>query len=229
VFRRFTGLLVGGPLRRGHIPLLGVQCRKSFQFLKGIGLGGGFRCAAEGTRIRVASLGKGSSPGDGARRRGLRRQQAMKTADQALGQSPIARRPARPYRPEVRVMATIPARTAAGRRCQTATTSARSEDRALDFELGRCCTPGPLRGKPGTLTSCPPLPEGGGTPAGKVGVRDEGHQPTSFRRLLRRRSGVLSAGRGVRASGLTHASHQGHGGGWQRVSRFQRPSPLPCR
>jgi hypothetical protein len=65
VFRRFTGLLLGRPLRRGHVPLLGVQCRKSFQFRKGIGLGGGFRCAVEGHRIRVAALGTGSSPDDG--------------------------------------------------------------------------------------------------------------------------------------------------------------------
>lgn len=62
-----------------------------------------------------------------------------------------------------------------------------------------------------------PLPSGGGTSAGKVGVRDEAHQPTTFRRLLRSRSGGLGAWGCVWARGLTHAPHQSHGGRWQRI------------
>ena len=51
---------------------------------------------------------------------------ATKTADQVFGEFPIARRPARLHPPEARTIATIPARTASGRRCQTAATSATS-------------------------------------------------------------------------------------------------------
>ena len=52
-------------------------------------------------------------------------------------------------------MATIPARTAAGRRWQTATTSARSGGTALDFALVLCSTLGFSRVKPGSFSSCP--------------------------------------------------------------------------
>ena len=51
---------------------------------------------------------------------------ATKTAAQTLEQSAIARRPARLHPPEARTMATIPARTATGRRCQTEARSATS-------------------------------------------------------------------------------------------------------
>ncbi len=37
VFRRFTGLLLGRPLRRGHTPLLGIHRRIGFLFRQGIG------------------------------------------------------------------------------------------------------------------------------------------------------------------------------------------------
>ena len=63
VFRRFTGLLLGRPLKRGHIPLIGVQCRKSFQFSKGIGSRGNF-IGGGGESNQLGSPGKGSSPGD---------------------------------------------------------------------------------------------------------------------------------------------------------------------
>ena len=37
VFRRLTGRLLGRPLRRGHIPPLGIHGRTSFHFSQGIG------------------------------------------------------------------------------------------------------------------------------------------------------------------------------------------------
>ena len=37
VFRRFTGLLLGRPLRRWHIAALGIHRRKGFHFRQGIG------------------------------------------------------------------------------------------------------------------------------------------------------------------------------------------------
>ena len=37
VFRRFTGLLLGRPLRRGHVAALGFHRRKGFYFSQGIG------------------------------------------------------------------------------------------------------------------------------------------------------------------------------------------------
>ena len=229
VFRRFTGLLLGRPLRRGHTPLLGIHRRIGFLFRQGIGS----RWDSIWRRRELNPRGsrrKGLVPGDECPAMRFRPAIGDEVCrSRFLGQLPIARPPTRPYPPEARTMATIPARTAAGRRWQTATTSARSGGTALDFALGRCCTPGPLLGKPGTLTSCPLLPSGGGTSAGKVGVRDEGHQPTAFRRLLRRRSGGLGAGRCVWARGLTHAPHQRHGGRWRGVGRRQRHPPLPCR
>ena len=62
VFRRFTGLLLGRPLRRGHIPPLGIQPRKSFISVKesvgdGIQLGDGGESNPRGSR------GKGLFPG----------------------------------------------------------------------------------------------------------------------------------------------------------------------
>jgi hypothetical protein len=61
-----------------------------------------------------------------ARRRGSGLPIATKTADQVFGEIPIARRPARRHPPEARTIATIPAQTAWGRRCQTAANSATS-------------------------------------------------------------------------------------------------------
>ena len=61
-----------------------------------------------------------------ARRRGSGLPMATKTADQTLGQSPIARRSTRRRPPEARTMATIPARTASGSQYQTAANSATS-------------------------------------------------------------------------------------------------------
>jgi len=61
-----------------------------------------------------------------ARHRGSGLPMATKTADQISGEFPIARRPARLHPPEARTIATIPARTAWGRRCQAAASSATS-------------------------------------------------------------------------------------------------------
>jgi hypothetical protein len=63
VFRRFTGLLLGRPLRRGHIGALRFHRRKGFHFRQGIGsrriqLGGGRESNPRGSR------GKAFSPGD---------------------------------------------------------------------------------------------------------------------------------------------------------------------
>ncbi len=80
---------------------------------------------------------------------------AMTAADQALGQSPITRRPARLRPPEARTIASTPTLTAAGSRPHAATTAARSGGTALDFALVLCSTPGVSRVKPGLLESCP--------------------------------------------------------------------------
>jgi len=169
VFRRFTGLLLGRPLRRGHIPLLGVQCRKSFQFRKGIGLGGGFRCAAEGTRIRVASLGKGSSPDEGARRRGSglpNGDEDWRSNNRAL---PDRSSPSQAHAPEARTIASTPARIAAGNRPHAATTSARSGGTALDFAFVPSGVPGNPREN---QVHSPPLPATvGGRHPGREGRR----------------------------------------------------------
>ncbi len=63
MFRRFTGLLLGRPLRRGHIGALRFHRRKGFHFRQGIGsrriqLGGGRESNPRGSR------GKAFSPGD---------------------------------------------------------------------------------------------------------------------------------------------------------------------
>ncbi len=80
---------------------------------------------------------------------------AMTPADQSFGQFLIARRPARPYPPEARTMASTPTRTVSGRRCQTATTSARPGGTALDFALVLCSMTGFSGVKPGSFASCP--------------------------------------------------------------------------
>ena len=86
----------------------------------------GFNLAAEGIESAWQHRKRALTRAMRARRRCPRRLQAVKTADQTLGQFPIARRPARLHPPEARTMATIPARTATGRRCQTEASSATS-------------------------------------------------------------------------------------------------------
>jgi hypothetical protein len=63
VFRRFTGLLLGRPLRRGHIPSLGIQPRKSFISVKE-SVGDGIQLGDGGNPIRAAAAGTGSSQAD---------------------------------------------------------------------------------------------------------------------------------------------------------------------
>jgi len=63
VFRRFTGLLLGRPLRNGHIPFLKSTAGKAFISVKE-SVRGGFNFATEGNPVRVAAAGKGSSLGD---------------------------------------------------------------------------------------------------------------------------------------------------------------------
>lgn len=82
---------------------------------------------------------------------------AVMTADHTFEQFPIARGPARLHRREAPTMARIPTRTAAGRRRQTATTSARSGGTALDFTLVLCSMTGFSPVKPGSFESCPAL------------------------------------------------------------------------
>ena len=126
MFRRFNGLLLGRPLRRWHIAALGIHRRKGSHFRQEIGSEWDFHRRRKGNRIRAAAPGKGSSRAMRARHQGSGLPMATKTADQIFGEFPIARRPARPYPPEARTMATIPARTASGKRCQTAASSATS-------------------------------------------------------------------------------------------------------
>ena len=135
VFRRLTGLLLRRPLRRGPIPPLGIQPRKSFISVKE-SVRGGFNWATEGNPIRAAATGKASSRGMRARRRGLSRLQATKIADQSLGQFPIARRPTRRYPPDARrpsTMARMRRRSSSGSECQFSTTCLRSAGSAPDF------------------------------------------------------------------------------------------------
>ena len=120
VFRRLTGLLLGRPLRRGHVASLGIHRRKGFHFRHGIGLGWDFEGRRKCSNQRGNSGGRALRRLMRERRRGLCRLQAMTPADQSLGEFPIARRPARPHPPEAHTIATIPAQTASLRRCQGA-------------------------------------------------------------------------------------------------------------
>jgi hypothetical protein len=63
VFRRFNGLLLGRPLRRGHIGALRFHRRKGFHFRQGI-VRGGISQGGEEARICAAAPGKGSSRAD---------------------------------------------------------------------------------------------------------------------------------------------------------------------
>ena len=62
VFRRFKGLLLGRPLRRGHIPPLGIQPRKSFISVKE-SVGDGIQLGDGGESNPRGSCGKGLFPG----------------------------------------------------------------------------------------------------------------------------------------------------------------------
>jgi hypothetical protein len=62
VFRRFNGLLLGRPLRRGHIGALRFHRRKGFHFRQGIGSRWDFPGRRRGSNPR-GSPGKGLFPG----------------------------------------------------------------------------------------------------------------------------------------------------------------------
>ena len=126
VFRRFTGLLLGRPLRRGHIASLGIHRRKGSHFRQKIGSEWDFHRRWRGIESAWQPRERALPRPMRARRRGSGLPMATKTADQTLGQSPIARRSTRRHPPEARTMATIPARTASGSRYQTAASSATS-------------------------------------------------------------------------------------------------------
>ena len=76
---------------------------------------GGFNWAADGNRISLAALGKGSSPGDEGTAKRFRPATGDDACRSSLGHFPIARGPARLHPPQARTMATPPARTAGGR------------------------------------------------------------------------------------------------------------------
>ena len=126
VFRRFNGLLLGRPLRRRHIAALGIHRRKGFHFRQGIGSRWDFHRRRRGIESAWQPRERALPRVMGERRRGSGLPMATKTADQVFGEFPSARRPARLHPPEARTMATMPARTASGRRCQTAASSATS-------------------------------------------------------------------------------------------------------
>ena len=126
VFRRFTGSLLEQRLGKGPTPSPGIHRRKSFHFRQGIGS----RWTSRGSGragIRKTGPGKHSPRAMSARRRGLSRLQAMKDNWRSnLRAVPDRSAPTRPDRREARTMATIPARTPSGRRCQTTASSATS-------------------------------------------------------------------------------------------------------
>ena len=86
----------------------------------------GFNWATEGNPIRAAAAVKGSSPGDGGTAKRFRPANGDEDCRSNPATVPDRSSPTRRYPPEARTMAAIPARTAAGRRCQTAARSASS-------------------------------------------------------------------------------------------------------
>ena len=95
VFRRFNGLLLRRPLRRGHIPPLGIHLRKGFHFRQGIGSRWDFHRRRRGIESAWQPRERALPRVMGERRRGSGLPMATKTADQVFGEFPIARRPAR--------------------------------------------------------------------------------------------------------------------------------------
>ena len=162
-----------------HPPLLGSNLG-NLSFPARNRLEMGFNWATEGNPIRAATAGKGFSQGMRARRRGLGR----KTADQSLGQFPIARRSTRRYPPDASrpsTMARIRRRSSAVSKPQASITCLRSAGTTSDF--ARAIPPLPVF--PGDLRAGS-IPASATVPAPRAGF--ESPLPRQVRRGYQQRS-----------------------------------------
>jgi hypothetical protein len=155
VFRRFNGLLLGRPLRRGHIASLGIHRRKGSHFRQEIGSEWDFHRRRRGIESAWQPWERALPRVMRERRRGSGLPISDDVCRSILGAVPDRSSPDRASPSRGPHYGHDPSPDGSGQPAPRSDDLCQVRGTALDFTLVLCSTPGFSRVKPGSFESCP--------------------------------------------------------------------------